>query len=411
MLREVWALLCGVIVFAGLVAGNIAVVALGALVGAACYGATLWARFSLRRLRYERVIPEDHAFPGEQVELRLRITNEKPLPLPWVEVVERFPSAMVRRDDEEFHGAGQVTVAQTEWRTSVWSHQRVSRSYELLCPERGVYEVGPAVVASGDPFGLFRDQRPEERRSRIIVYPRTVRLGELGLPARRPYGEQTGGLSIFEDPSRIAGLRDYAPGDSRRRIDWNATARLGRMQSRVYDPASSRHLLICLNAQTIVPIWAGAIPDVLERTVSVAASVARDAYDTRYSVGLLANSSFPEADRSIRIPPGRRPEQFIRILEALAIVSTFPLEPLSAMLAREEHRLQPGTTIVAVSGIMTPDLGAALLRLARRGHAVVILKTSDERWDAALTGDIEVLELAAVDLPWRRERDLAGVPS
>ena len=32
----------------------------------ACGGAMLWARWSLRRVAYERIIPEDHAFAGER---------------------------------------------------------------------------------------------------------------------------------------------------------------------------------------------------------------------------------------------------------------------------------------------------------------------------------------------------------
>jgi uncharacterized protein (DUF58 family) len=399
MLRDAWPLITIALIIAGFAAGNGAVVALGIGVGIACYGAQLWARWSLRRLTYERVVPEERGFSGERLGLSLRITNNKPLPLPWIDTRERFPDAMVPPESDEFAIAGQVTVAQTDWRTSVGAHQRVSRSYELKCPGRGVYEIGPARVRSGDMFGLFTEERIEDRRTRIIVYPRTVDLGDLALPARRPHGEEPRGMRMFEDPSRVAGVRDYAPGDSLRRIDWNATARIGRLQSRVYDPSSSQHLLLCLNTQTVEPSWAGYVPDVLERSLVVAASIARDAYDRRYSVGLLANGSFPEADRSIRIAPGRRHEQFLRILEALAIVTPFVLEPLAAMIDREEHKLVLGTTVAVITGIMPQPLASTLLRLKRRGHAVVVLSTSGATWPDQL-GDIEVRDLSHIEDVW-----------
>jgi uncharacterized protein (DUF58 family) len=233
----------------------------------------------------------------------------------------------------------------------------------------------------------------------VTVYPRTVALGDVGLPSVRPYGEHAGGSRIFEDPSRIVGVRDYRAGDSLRRIDWKATARLGTMQSRVYDPSASRHLSLCLNTQTTDPAWAGVITELLERSITVAASVAREAYEERYSVGLLANSSLPDADRAIRIPPGRRAEQFIRILEALAVVTPFVLEPLSAMLDREEHRLVAGTTIGVVTAIMTDELAATLLRLRRRGQVVVVLNASGDDWSDRL-GDIETRDVSFVDIPW-----------
>jgi uncharacterized protein (DUF58 family) len=226
----------------------------------------------------------------------------------------------------------------------------------------------------------------DERRTRIIVYPHTVELPDLRLPSRRPFGERGGGLRVFEDPSRVAGVRDYSPGDELRRIDWNATARLGKLQSRTYDPTASQHLYVALNTQTLIPAWAGYVTELLERSITVAASIAREAYDTRYAVGLLANSSSPESDHAICIAPGRRPEQFIRMLEALAVITPFVLEPLSTMLDREEHRLSAGTTIAVVTAIMPGDLAETILRLHRRGHQIVVLTTSGNTWDDILPG-------------------------
>ena len=131
--------------------------------------------------------------------------------------------------------------------------------------------------------------------------------------------------------------------------------------------------------------------------LTVAASIARDAYDTRYAIGLLANSSFPDADRAIRIAPGRRPEQFIRVLEALAVVTPFVLTPLATMLDREEHRLSAGTTIAVVTAIMPDDLAATLLRLHRRGHQLVVLTTSGEAWPDLLPG-IPVRDVSRVGI-------------
>jgi uncharacterized protein (DUF58 family) len=400
MLRGYWPLLTVAAVIAGIVARSPAVIALGLLVGAACWGAMLWARWSLRRLRYERIVPEDHVFPGDRASLRLRITNDKPLPLTWLDATERFSPGLVAVGDPEFRAGTTSSPGTSDWHTSVRGHERVTRSYDLACDDRGLYEIGGTRLRSGDPLGLFKDERVEERRTQITVYPRTLPLGDLALPSRRPYGEDAGGSRLFEDPSRIMGLRDYVPGDSLRRIDWKATARLGKMQSRIFDPSSSRNLLICLNTQTTIPMWSGVVAELLERSITVAASIARDAYDERYSVGLLATSSLPDSDRSMRIPPGRRAEQFIRILESLAVITPYVLEPLAAMLDREEHRLAQGTTIAVITAIMTEELAATIARLHRRRNSVVVLSTSGEMWPDELAG-IDVRDLAYVDLPWR----------
>ncbi|MGH7622794.1 MAG: DUF58 domain-containing protein [Gemmatimonadaceae bacterium] len=395
MLRAVWPWLGGLAIVIGLIAQNAAIAVLGIAALVAFGVARQWARWSLLRLTYERIIPEDHAFSGERIGVTLRLTNRKRLPLPWLEASEQFPEPLAAGQAEFVQGYQPETM-RLDWRTSAGARQRITRGLDLLAPERGVYEIGPVRLRSGDPFGFFSEERVDERRRRVIVYPRTVTLPPLALPARRPYGEDSDGMPMFEDLSRIAGLREYAAGDSLRRIDWKATARSGVLQSRVYEPASSRHLLICLNTQTLVPAWAGFIRDVLERSVVVAASLARDAYDRRFTVGLLANSSVVEADRSIRIAPGRRPEQFIRILEALAMVTPFVLEPLSTLLGREEHRLGVGTTVVVVTGLMTDDLAATLTRVDQRGHSVIVLSTSGETWPEVL-GRIPVHDLSQID--------------
>ena len=398
MLRIVAPYAVVVMIIAGLVTGTLLVTALGFALLLVVAVAALWTRWSLRRLRYERYLPEDRAFTGDRLPVTLRITNRKALPLSWLEARDSFPAEMIEDDDDFTRPHAGVEAVALDWRTSTAAYERVSRDISLSCPARGVYRLGPARLRSGDPFGLFTDERTDDARARVIVYPRTIDLGDLRLPSRRPLGETPRGLPIYEDPSRIAGLRDYRPGDSLRRIDWNATARTGKMQSRVYEPTSSQQVLVCLNTQTVVPAWAGSITSQLEHAISVAASIANDAFDRRYGVGLLANSSAPDADRSVRILPGRRAEQFVRVLEALAVITPFVLEPLAAMLDREEHRLPAGTTLAVVTSLMTDDLAATLLRLRRRGHQVVVLSVAGELWAGGL-GQIPVLDVSHLGRP------------
>src|SRR5262249_20412066 len=123
-------------------------------------------------------------------------------------------------------------------------YERVSWPLELKPLARGYYRFGPARLASSDLFGFFPVEREDETRNAIIVYPRLYTLPELGLPAERPFGERRGFDRLFEDPARPSGLRDYRPGDSLRRIDWKASARSQALQSRVYEPSSTQHLLV-----------------------------------------------------------------------------------------------------------------------------------------------------------------------
>lgn len=396
-LKDLWVWGAIAIVITGIAAQSVPVVILGFVVGLVCAGAIMWSRASLRRLTYERVVPEDRAFPGDVIGVTLRVINRKRLPLPWIEVRDAFPEAMVGDEPApDIRPTGQAHQMAVEWRVAATGFERINRPYQLRAPERGVYYLGPATVRSGDPFGLFPELRVGSERTRLLVYPKLVDVGEQVLPARRPFGEVTGGLRVFEDPSRVAGLRDYEPGDSMRRIDWNATARLGRLQSKVYEPTSSHHLLVCLNTATLTPHWAGFIPGLFEGGISIAAAIALQAHEERYAVGLLATSSVIDDNRAIRILPGRETHQLLRILEALATVTPYVLESLAAMLDREEYRMSAGTSLAVVTATMPDDLVVTLHRLQKRGHPLVVLTPSGNRWDKELEG-IEVRHLTWPD--------------
>ena len=62
------------------------------------------------------------------------------------------------------------------------------------------------------------------------------------------------------------------------------------------------------------------MPELLERLLSVAGSVATHGFEAGYAIGLVANGSYPESDRPMRVPVGRRSDQLMRVLEALAVI-------------------------------------------------------------------------------------------
>ncbi len=98
-------------------------------------------------------------------------------------------------------------------------------------------------------------------------------------------------------------------GDSPRRIHWKATARHQELLSRVYEPSKEQQILLFLNVATLERHWFGTIPELQERTISVAASLASMVAEQRLPVGLIANGTLPGSDQPLRLLPGRNPEQ------------------------------------------------------------------------------------------------------
>ena len=113
--------------------------------------------------------------------------------------------------------------------------------------------------------------------------------------------------------------------------------------------------------------WYGTIPELLERCITVAASVSAYAAERRYVIGLVANGCIPRSDQPIKVAPGRDPQQLSRVLEALAVVTPVANQSIAELLAQESPRLPWGATLAIVTANLNEELNSTLLAPARRG--------------------------------------------
>lgn len=373
--RDGWLPVGILLVFVGFAAGEGAISGVGMVILALGGVARYWSRHLFDRLTLTITASERRAFVGEPVGIAVELENRKPLPLPWYEWRVALAEALPPKD-EPVAAAASPGLKWLVRRGSLGWYQKHDWLFTVHPSERGFHQFGPSRLRSADLLGAFPRLREGDEAQHLIVFPQVFPVEELGLPADRPFGERKGGNALFEDPLRIAGLRDYRPGDPLRRIDWKATARNGDLQSRVYEPSATQQLYILVNIDTMSHAWEGYLRDDLERTVSVAASLAVWAAGARYAVGLLANGAFPDADRPIRLAPSRSRVQLTRILEALAVIQPLTLGDLAGSIQRESGRMPTGSTIVVVASLIPQPLGAAIARLRDAGHHVFVAATS-----------------------------------
>ncbi len=383
--RDLWLLAGPILIGVGAGTGQPMVTGIGVVVLIVGAISRLWARYIFRRVSVRSSLGEARAFQGEQVELRFEIENRKPLPLPWFDLRVAI-SEELEVEGEELPAASAPGLNWLTRRGALGWYERRRWRMQVGARERGQFQIGPSQLHSADILGIFPRHREAPEITPFIAYPRVFALDDLGFPADRPLGDSKGRNRIFEDPLRIAGLRDYEPGDPLRRIDWKATARHGELQSRVYEPSAVQHLYVLLNIDTLEHSWEGYLKDDLERTVSMAASLAVWATGRRYAVGLLANGSLPNSDRPIRLPPSRARTQLPRILETLAVVQPLTMGDLAGRLRREASRLPLGSTLILAAAFIPDELAEAMRRLQDEGYRVAVVVTSDRVDLDKLTG-------------------------
>ena len=360
------------LIFIGMLISQPAITAIGTIVLMTIGLAWLWNRHVLDRLVFERSADADRCFAGETLHLTLRMTNKKLLPMPWVRV-EDSVAAKVRIVDWEAYQSESPGTQIISFFTALRWYERITWRLSVACPRRGYFRIGPVDIRAGDPFGFFARRETLPGEQYLTVYPRLVALEEIGLPPRHLLGETNVRRTVITDPTRTIGTREYRPEDPFKAIHWKASARAGGYQTKVFEPTASLQVAIFLNLDTVARYYEGIDQEHLERAISVAASLAQWADERRFAVGLFANGLVAQTDQTLRIPPGRRADQYARILEGLARLTPFTFVNIAGTLEQESPRFPWGSTVIVVTMTMTDALRRALANLSRRGLRIVIV--------------------------------------
>jgi uncharacterized protein (DUF58 family) len=390
-------LIAGILFFFGIILKQIPLLLVAFLL-LLVWGITrLWERYALTRIEYHRRLSAKRAFFGEELLLELEVANRKLLPLPWLEIDDEVPEEItfLKGKTTQSHKVNRVHL--TGLLSLGWYH-RVTRLYPIRCDQRGHLTFGPTRIRSGDLFGFSRQETEFSDIDRLIVYPRVVPVEQQGIPSKQPVGDIRTRRHIFQDPILTMGVRDYHFGDSLKRIHWKTTARLGKLQTKVFEPTTSVDMGIFLDVRTVQPPGWGTVTQSLEMGVMAAASIANHAMSNGYRVGLYANQRRQSSAELVRIPPSQHTDQMVYILEALAQIHSSESMPIARFVPLESRNLPWGSTLVLITATPTEALLATLLRMKRAGRRVALVIIGGP--EIPTLGGLPVYRIAD-DVPWR----------
>ncbi len=341
---------------------------------------------------------------GELVTVVIRVENRSGLWIPWVLIEDLLPRHALLPPPGRLQVRGRRLHL-----LAIGPHDRKNIMYQLHCAGRGFFQIGPLVLETGDLFGLHRRYRVLTEPHFILVYPEVVPLEGYDIASRRPIGEVCLSHRLYEDPTRIAGVRHYEQGDPMRRIHWRATARTGTLHSKLYEPSTVSGATIVLDFhQSGYPGEDGSAR--AELAVVAAASIANALYEMGQQVGLVTNGCdaadrirqegwdydirsrqaaqragemLPTSDRlrPVMVETRRGPEQFFRIRETLARVELTDGLHLAELLSETASRLPHDATVLAIVPRADQTTAIALGNLRRRGLAVVAVVNTYEVHD------------------------------
>jgi uncharacterized repeat protein (TIGR01451 family) len=360
------------------------------------------ARTWINNLTATREVDRLEANVGDTVTVGVSVKNNGWLPVVWVLLEDVLPKRALLFQPPSLGLVGfRMKLA------LVAGRKGFVMVYKLACTRRGYYQIGPAVLETGDLFGLHRRYRVGAAPQFLMVFPQITPLEGYDVSSKRPIGEVRMTYRLYEDPTRISGVRPYEQGDPLNRVHWRATARTGLLHSKVYEPSTVAGATVVLDFHQAShdkrhePLRS-------ELAVTCAASVAHAVYEMGQQVGLVTNgrdaadrvrqegwahdartrkaalesaSMLEESDRlaPLVVPTRRGPEQFMRILETLARVELTDGLTLAQLTVETSDRLPRDASVIVILPRANEETAVALGNLRRRGLAVTaILNLHDE---------------------------------
>ncbi len=267
--------------------------------GGAWLLAVWWIHTLERSLSVERRIHLAWAKVGDSVPEQLKVTNRGGVPAIWLEVLDE----------------SDTLLRPLRLVTDVPPHATRRRNPVHLFKRRGLYTLGPTRLRTGDPFGIYSLTMNDRHSSTILVTPPQLSLSHIRISPEGWGGDRKRRRGALVRAISDAGVRDYLPGDSLRRIHWPASAHQDSLVVRRLEAAAQQDWWIFVDLEAAAQSGHGS-ESTLELSVVLAASLAMRGLREHRRVGLaLAGPDLvwlePRADQTHRW----------RILRALAMAA------------------------------------------------------------------------------------------
>src|SRR5690348_3219797 len=251
--------------------------------------------------------------------------------------------------------------------------RRLSVRYVLVQLRRGRYAFDDVHVEIADPFGLERVAVPLPAPGALLVYPRLVRLARLFSETGAHSHDGRRLLLRRQSGFELHGVREYAQGESLRRVHWRSTARRGQLMVKELEDAPRDEIAVLLDAD--------------------ASAVVRDSFDVQVrAAGSILESYVRHGRRAVLVLNSERRDvqqvhsaaaDWRRALELLAAVEPTGRATLARLLAEQDGPAARALELAVVTARLEPALVDRLLQRAASHRKVSLVYVDPTSFNGA----------------------------
>lgn len=259
---------------------------------------------------------KDAAYRKEEVDLIEVVENRKRLPLPILTVKFETSRNLVARDDKN------SAVSDNYYRNDIFtmrSMRKVTRTIPFYCERRGYYDIYDITVLAPNLFLKNEQVARIEKDIHMYVYPERIEDDYTNRILSKITGDVLSKRHKQEDVFEFRGIRDYAPTDEMRTINWKATAKTGDLKVNMKNYTSLRAVRIFLNLEDT-----GILKhtDGDEYAMALTASLCESILESGMRVILETNGKDVKSSQRISVPESGGRGQLDTILKSLARIDT-----------------------------------------------------------------------------------------
>ncbi|RST60354.1 DUF58 domain-containing protein [Siminovitchia terrae] len=307
----------------------------------------------------ERTISPRTYNAGDDIEVNVTLTRRFPFPLLFLVVEDVIPGSLKQKEIKQMFFPG--------------FKKKFKMTYTIGNASRGEHIFQNVRLKTGDALGLLEKEKRIPCKQAILVYPPHEAIFYRSIRNMFDQGGIVSPLSSH-DPSLVAGIREYEPGDRFSWIDWKASARVNEMMTKEFDTRESDDFLIVLDTMPT---------ETFEVLVKFAASAARTVIKNGEKAGILLGGK-----ESLFIPPSSGADQLQAIFYHLAKVSEDGSQSVENLF--EDPRFSGQSAVyMIVTSKLTKQMIDGAERLRGKKNRVIFFLIKGEGWS------IEETELIA----------------
>ena len=343
------------------------------LVGITIIFNRLSLKYSLRGVSYKRELSKNVVEIGEIFEIITTTENIKPLPVPFLKIIEKLPKALY------YSGVSNYKITEDYFQFIstffIMPYQRVKRVYPVYSEERGYFTFRQVELEIGDFIGIRDTAETINYLQELVVLPNILDLDENLIPYGNYYGDISVKRWIIDDPFMYVGIREYTGNEPEKHIHWPSSLKYGNLMVKNFDFTTDNSVDIILNIECTKPFWAGINKDEIEACISLCRGVVEELEYSKIPYSFVNNSYGGYRGEEIRF---NNYDDILIALGKIAYGMAIQFEKLMEDIIRKGKSF---TTIVIITPRVFDSYIEYLDKLRQNNNKLILISLDDKGLD------------------------------